>query len=200
MAELKEIANVVWLKIGGGTDESRITLDEILVVAKVEYAFQALQLSWRERREEGFWNIPSTISRESEPLKVINNEIDISKLKILKAVPLEMWLQNIGGLTCSCFYIQTTINQAQLMCDDDSLPDGTKTYYVVGNKIKFPNGTHEDKLTIIYASSGEDLDDDISIDDAVAAMIVEKLISIYGNNIIPEDETNDSNSSINKQP
>lgn len=127
---------------------------------------------------------------------MINNEADISGLNVFEGFPSEIWLQNIGGINCECKYIKSTVNRSQLLCDDDSLPETARTYYVVKNKIKFPNGVHSNKLPIIYAGMGEGIDGDIDIDDAIASLVRQRLIDIYLGKIAKEDVTNNSDSNI----
>jgi hypothetical protein len=189
---LQAIAEDVWLQIGGGTDESRIQLEQVIQNATNEYAWQMLQLAWREKRENGEYIIPSYLSRETI-LKVKNNEADISDLNILKGIQSEQWLQQIGDVT-GCVYTKTTINQAQLMADDDSLGEDARTYYVIGNKIRFPKGAHSEEVPMIYANDGSDLDsDEVIVDDAVGALVSERLLLKYLGKITPSDTTNNSN-------
>ena len=112
----------------------------------------------------------------------------------MKGLPDERWLMNVGGVGCSCDYVKSTINTSQLLCDDDSLGENVKKYYVVGNKIKFPNGAHSDIVSIIYAHNGETLDDNMTIDDSIGGIVRQRLIEIYLGKIVPEDKTNNSNS------
>ena len=194
MASLLEIAEIVWLQIGGGTDESSTELETVAASARLEYAWQMLQMAWRDKRENGEYIVPAYLSREKE-LKIVANEADISDLNILRAIPQEMWLQQISGLD-GCIYTKTTINMAQLMDGDDALGADAKTYMIIGNKIKFPKGTHADKLNLIYANDGSDLDaDDVNVDDAIGALVKERLLASYLGKIVPEDKTNNSNSS-----
>lgn len=194
MANLKEIAEAAWLQIGGGTDESRITLEEVIATAKSEYAYQMLIYTWNLKDREGGYAIPGHLVVQSEPLKVKDNKIDISKLSILFSLPCELWLQNIGGLTCDCEYIKSTVNNSQLLCDDDSLPDGTRTFLVIGKEIHFPKGTHATELPIIYATSGvTDNEDVIEVDDAIGGIVRGRLIEIYLGKTTPEDKTNNTN-------
>lgn len=190
---LKEVANLAWLQIGGGTDESRVTLEEVIATARYEYAWQMLQLAWRERREEGTFYIPSYLAKEVE-LPIVNNQIDISKEPIMKGLPDERWLVNVGGIGCACEYVKSNINNAQVLCDDDSLGDMVKTYVVIGDKIVFPKGAHGSKLTIIYAHNGSSLDEnEITIDDSIGGIVRQRLVEIYLGKTTPEDRTNNSN-------
>lgn len=195
MANLLEISEAahqqVFPKEG---DESAIDKVIFLSIAKTKYA----ELMWlkarNEKNEEGVWNVPSEILVESEPLPVVNNEIDISGLPIMKSIPQEKWLQNLGGLTCGCVYVKSNINQTQLLCDDDSLPEDAKTYLIINDKIKLPRGAHAKKLPIIFASRGERIRDNINIDDAIASQISDYLIQRFLGKIAPEDVTNNTNS------
>ena len=193
MASLKEISELVWRQIGTANDEARITLEEVDAAAILEYAWQMLQMAWKNKRDEGEYIVPSYLLREGE-LIVKDNKADISKLGILKGLPSEMWLQNIGGIGCGCNYVKTTLNMAQLMCEDDSLDDDTKTYYVIGEEINFPKGTHKDTLPIIYANDGSDLNsEDISIDESVGNLVRQALLASYLGKTTPKDVTNNSN-------
>ncbi len=82
---------------------------------------------------------------------------------------------------------------SQLMCEDDSLGDDAKTYFVVGKVIKFPNGTHKTPLPIIYANNGEKVNGQIEVDDAIGGIVRTRLIEIYGGKIGKEDKSNDLN-------
>lgn len=194
MANLKEIAELAWLQLyPKPSDETAVTKEEFIATAKAEFAYQELLMAWKEKREEGYFNVPSYLSTEIE-LEVKDNEMDISALKILRSLPQEVWLQNIGGLDCKCKYVKSTINLTQLLGDDDSMGDNVRTYLVVRKTIKFPQGVHTSPLTIIYANSGEDVDGRIEVDGAIAAIIRTRLIEIYGGKTGQEDETNNSNS------
>lgn len=192
MASLKEISELVWRQIGTANDEARITLEEVDAAAILEYAWQQLQMAWKNKRDDGEYVVPSYLLREGE-LKVKNNEADISGFGILKGLPSEMWLQNIGGIGCGCNYIKTTVNMAQLMCEDDSLDADTKTYYVIGERIKFPKGVHSEKLPIIYANDGTDLNSqDIIVDEAIGNLVRQALLASYLGKVTPKDDTNNS--------
>jgi hypothetical protein len=198
MANLKSIAEQAWRQLGGGTDESRLTFEEVLETAKNEYAWQMLQWVWRTKREDGSFDVPGHLATQSKELPVINNEIDISNLKILKALPDDRWVLNIGGLTCGCRYVKSTVNQSQLMCEDDSLDDTDKTFIVVNNKIIFPRGTHAKKLPIIYTHNGSSIEepDVIEVEDSIGGIVRQRLIEIYAGKTAPEDKTNNTNPNV----
>lgn len=192
MASLLSVANQAWLQLGGGKDESRLTLGEVIATTKNEYAWQMLQKAWREKREDGMINISSDLATQ-EILPVKDNAIDLSKLNIMRGVPDEMWLMNVGGLTCQCEYVKSTVNRRQLLCDDDTGGD-TIPYVVLGDKIIFPEGAKATELPIIFANNGKGLDGDMIIDDAIAGILRRSIIEIYQGKTTPEDTTNNSNS------
>lgn len=195
MANLLEIANLAWEnQFPLATDETAISRESYIASAKLEYAYEFLLWYWRENTLEGVFNMPGNLSKESEPLPVINNEIDISGLDIMSRLPNEKWLGKIGKLTDDCVYVKSNINQTQLLKDDDSLPTDYRTFVIIGNKIVFPNGTHSDKLSIIYAGSGKDLDGNIEVDDAIGAIVRRKLNEIYLGRTMPVDKTNNTDS------
>lgn len=194
MANLLEIANLAWeQQFPLATDEVAISRESFISTAKNEYAYQFLLWYWKERGTEGVFNIPGNLSTESDPLPVVDNAIDISKLDILSRLPNDLWLQKIDKLTSDCLYVKSNINQTQLLKDDDSLPDNAKPYLIVGKKIIFPKGTHSDKLTIIYANSGQQVDDNIEVDEAIGALVRQRLNEMYLGKVAPTDKTNNTN-------
>ena len=196
MANLKSVAELCWRQLfPNPDDEEATTLEEFVETAKTEYALQIWLKARNDKREDGSFDIPSNILVQTS-LGIVNNQMDISSLNILRSIPEEKWLQNIGGFGCDCEYVKSDINKTALLCDDDSLDDAARTYYVVGNIITFPLGVSTTPLPITYATSGEDIDDYISIDDAIAGVIRTRLIDIYGGKIGQEDVTDNSNSNI----
>lgn len=195
---LKAVAELRWLQLfPSGSDEPTIDREDFVATARSEYCF----LVWKKIKEDkvlyGECDIPSDLLREVK-LDVVDNSMDLSSLKIMRSIDQELWLQNIGGMNCECVYVKSTVNNTKLLCDDDSLSDDAKTYYPQGKKIIFPNGVHETPLSILYATSGEDIDDNIEIDDAIAALVGERLIQIYGGKTGIADKQNDSNSNVTK--
>lgn len=191
--KLKEIAELAHKQLQPtSVSGSVISLAEFERTAKAEYSYQSLLLAWKQKKDEGYFEVPSYLLTEKE-LDVVNDEIDISSLEYFTSLPMEVWLQDIGGVRCSCKYVKSTLNNTKLLCDDDSLDDDTRTYYVQGNKIKFPKGAHAKKLPIIYANKGEGVNGGIEIDDAIGALIRQRLVEIYGGKIAPKDETNNEN-------
>lgn len=192
MANLLSIAEQVWLQIyPKATDETKTTKEEVIATAKSEYAYQLWLKLMAERREEGYLEVPSYLLSEID-LPVVDGEMDISSLKIMRGLPSEIWLQKVGEIDCKCKYVKTTLNMAQVLCDDDSLADTDKLYYPVGKKIKFPKGVHKSPLEIIYANSGEKVDDNIEVDDIIGGVVRRSLLEIYLGKVGPEDKTNNT--------
>lgn len=193
MANLNSIAEQAWRQLfPGPSDEVKVKKEEFIATAKTEYSYQLWLKLMAEKREEGYFSVPSYLLSEIE-LEVKDGVMDISSLKIMRSIPWETWLVKIGELNCKCSYVKSTINLAQVLCDDDSLDDSAKTYYVVGKKIKFPKGTHKTPLEITYANSGESIDGNIEVEDSIAGMVRRTLVEIYGGKIGPQDKTNNSN-------
>lgn len=197
MASLKSIADLTWRQLfPKGSDETKITREEFLATAKSEYGYQFWIKSKADKAEDGEFYVPSYLLTE-DILEVKDNEADISKLKsagkaVMQGMDQDMWLQNIGGIGCECTYIRTTVNRAQALCGDDSLPDDVKTYLVIGNKIKFPRGTHTTSLPIIYANNGSKVNSDIEVDEVIGAMVRRGLLELYAGKVGAEDVINDS--------
>lgn len=194
MAVLQEIAEQVWLQIQPrGSDESATSLEEIISSARTIYSTLIWTAARNERNTEGFYDVPSYLLTEVEK-EVVNNEMDISDIKALKSLPNESWLLNVGGLACECDYIKSTVNRTALLCDDETF-DELKTYYIVGNKIKFPKGVHKPSLPILYANNGSTTDPLIYIDESIAGLLRDKLQDAYNiQKIGREDVTNNSSS------
>lgn len=193
MANLLSVCELAWRQVFPNPgDETPIKKGEFIATGKSEYAYQLWLKSKQDKREEGRFEVPSYLMSEKE-MDVKDNEIDITGLNVLTSLENDLWLQNVGGLVCDCTYVRTTVNLMKTLCDDDSLGDNAKRYYVVGKKIKFPDGTHKDKLPIIFANTGENVDERIEIDDALAGIIRRELINIYTGKTGKEDKKNDTN-------
>lgn len=193
MANLLSIAEQAWRQLfPGPSDEVKVKKEEVIATAKTEYAYQLWVKLMVDKREEGIMEVPSYLYSEAE-LEIKDNVMDISSLKIMRSIPWETWLAQIGELDCECKYVKSTLNLSQVLCDDDSLPDSAKTYYVVGKKIKFPKGVHKTPLPIVYANSGENIDGNIEVEDSLAGIVRRTLIEIYGGKIGVTDKTNNSN-------
>lgn len=195
MASLKSVCELAYRQVNpNNSTEFSIDLEEFIATGYNEYALQMFIKARNEKREDGTFDIPSSILVERE-ITVDKNEADISGFGIMRSMPEEKWLQKIGEVGCECKYVKSDINKTSLLCDDDSLDDNARTYYVVGNRIKFPQGTHSNKIPFTYASNGEGIDGDVDIDEAIAGIIRTRLLDIYLGKIAPEDLTNNSNSS-----
>lgn len=194
MATLKSICEVAYRQVfPNPSDEAAVTVEEFIETGRSEYAYQMLLMYWKERREEGFYDIPSNLL-SSAKLEVKDNRADISQLGIFRGFPSDIWLQNVGGIGCKCKYVKTTVNMVQLSCGDDSLPDEARTFLPLGQEIIFPQGVHENPITIVYTNMGENVDGDIEIDDTIAAIVRTRLNEIYLGKIPKEDVTNNSSS------
>lgn len=194
MANLLEVAELSWrIAYPNPSDETPVSKEEFIASAKVQFAYESWVAALNEKQREGYFEVPSYLLTEVEK-EVVDNEIDISDLKMLRSLPQEVYLQNIGGLTCKCNYVKSSFNLAQLMCDDDSLSDNDRPYILVGNKIKFPKGAHKSPLPIIFANTGENVPGNIEIDGALGSIIQDKLLVKYLGKIGVEDVTNNSNS------
>lgn len=127
-------------------------------------------------------------------MEVVDSVMDLSGLKIMRSLPFETWLQAVGDIDCDCRYVRSTLNLSQILCDDDSLSDSYVPYYAVGKKIKFTKKVHKSPLKIIYANSGESIDGNIEVDDAVGGMVRRSLVELYGGRVGKEDKTNNTSS------
>lgn len=193
LKEIAELAHSQTFPKNGG--RASIDVVEFERTAINEWAYQTLLAAYNEKKLEGYFEVPSYLLTEVEK-DVVDNEIDISDLKYFKSLPQEVWLQQIGEMNCDCHYVKSTINLNQLLCGDDSLPDTDKTYYVVGKKIKFPNGTHKTPLQITFANMGESSPNTIEVDEAIGAMIRERLNNLYIGRIQLADVSNNNNPNV----
>lgn len=194
MATLHEICELVWSQLSpNGKDEAAIKKEQVIARGRYEYAYQ-FWLKWKaEKREEGMYEVPSYLLTEQE-FDVVENEIDMAGVEIMRGLEQQdQWLQNIGGIQCSCSYVKSTVNLAQIFCDDDSLADDQRIYFVLGKKIKFPLGVHKKRLPVIFANMGERVDGEIEIDEVIGGVISRTLLELYLGKIAPEDKTNNSN-------
>ena len=192
---LYEIAELVYKQLqpsSGG--QPTVHLEEFKSSARAEFAYQSLLLAWKEKKDEGYYTVPTYLLKTVDR-KVVNNEIDISDLDYFESLPNEVWLQDLGGSKCDCRFVKSTININKLLCDDDSMDDEAVMFYVLGKKIIFPKGVkNKSSLSLTYANKGEDVDGSIEVSDAIGAIVRERLIGLYVGKIAPNDETNNSNS------
>lgn len=191
MANLKEISAVAYEQVYPNANiQTPIKVEHFIEVAKSKYAYEMWRLSKELKRSEGEWEIPSSLLRQGE-IEVKENVADISNLNVFRTSDGETWIINIGGINCDCSYLKQTPNLAQILCDDDYLGNG-KPYIPIGNNISFPKGSHKSKLPIIYASNGDDLNDEIPIDDTTAELVSIYLVQRFSNKL-PADETANDN-------
>lgn len=188
---LKEVAELVFNKVFPSA-ETPIDVVEVERMAYAEFAYHTLMLLYNQKGQDGFYEVPSYLLTEVEK-DVVENEIDISDLEPFKVIPSDVWMQNIGGFGCDCKYVKTTVNLSQLTCGSDRADDNERRYFLVGKKIKFPDGTHKKTLTITYANMGEDLNGDIEVSEEVASLIIKRLDEYYTGRVPVSDVTNNSN-------
>lgn len=195
MANLLEIAELTYRQIfPNPREKTAITLEEFVATAKVEYAAAMWIYHYEMINVDGFFQMPSDLISETE-LDVENKRIDVSSLKYLASLPGDLWIQSLGTDECDCKLIKTTIALWNTLCDDDSLPDNVYPYYLSGKSILFPKGVPRSvkKMKILYASMGNDLDENmIEVNDYIASKVRDKLGAIYGKRV-PADTTNNQN-------
>jgi len=191
MPTIQSIAELTWRQLfPNPKDEVKVRKEQFIADAKSEYAYQVWLKNKADKRENGDVSIPSHLLSEAD-LDVVNNEIDISGLKILRGLDYDNWLQNVGGYSCTCRYVKTDSSLMQALCDDDSLGDSRRVF-PLGKKLKFPDGTHSKKLTITYVNSGENIDGLTEIDDVMAGILRRSLKELY-EKVGQVDKTNNTN-------
>lgn len=194
MAELLSICELAWRQIfPSGKDESKVMKEQFIADGRTEYAYQLWLKIMAEKRDDGMVEVPSYLLSEKE-LEVKDGVMDISSLKIMRSLPFDIWLQNIGGYNCKCHYVKTSVNLTQVLCEDDSLDDDARPYFLIGKEIRFPKGSHSSKLPITYANNGETIDGRIEVDDAIGGIVRRSLIDLYAGKVGVEDKTNNSSS------
>lgn len=191
MSNLKEIAQVSYDQVyPNASEQTSIKVEHFIQAGRSKMAYELWRLSKELKRAEGEWEIPTALMRQGE-ITVSDNVADISELNVFRTADGETWISNIGGISCECNYIKQTVNLAQLLCDEDYWGNG-KPYIIVGNKINFPIGTHKTTLPIIYASNGDDINDEIPIDDTIAELVSIYLFQRFSNKF-PADKTANNN-------
>lgn len=191
MASLNELVQTVYDIVNPlPRAKNSIDIEDYKSAARLEYAAAMWIYRQEQRNLDGQFQMPSDLLTDTE-LNVVNDEADISGLKFLSALPDDLWIQNLGGINCECKYVKTNINLAQVLCDDESL-GSDRRYYVSGKKIKFPDGTHANKIPITYANNGNDVDDDVEVNEYIGSKVRDKLLAVYGKKL-PVDVTNNSN-------
>lgn len=191
MSNLLSIAQLNYdIVYPNATAQTSIKVEHFIEEAKSRYAWEMFRISHETKRSEGEWEIPSALLRNGT-IEVINNEADVSSLKIFRSFEGDTWIQALGGFDSDCTYIRQSVNISRMLLDDEYLGN-SKPYTVIGNSIKFPKGAHNKSIPIIYASNGEDLQGDIEVDDAIGALVSEYIYKKFSGRL-PEDRSADSN-------
>lgn len=192
MGNLLEQAELVFRNLNpNASAQSAIKKEEVIATSISEYAAAMWIYSKEQAAIDGGFEIPSELLTEVE-LDVKDNTIDLTGLHILRSLSNDQWLQNIGGIGCDCRYIKSSLALEKKLCDDDSVGNA-RTYYPSGKKILFPRGTHANKIKIIYANMGTDIDPKtIEANDYVLSKVRDKLYQLYGIKV-PADTTANSN-------
>lgn len=188
---LQETAELVFRQLfPNPSDETSITLEEFIATAKSEYAYTIWTLNRKELQETGENNVPP-ILLSTEELVIEDKIADISEISALRSLQGNSWIQFIGTLG-ECSYVVMDLNKYKLLQDDESRNE-TKAAVILGSQIYFPDGVYKSKEQIIFANTGENLDNRTPIDGAVAGVLRRSLFDIYSKKVA-EDKTNNSNS------
>lgn len=139
-------------------------------------------------RSTSDFEIPSQIIEKAELTVLEKKEADISALKIQRGFPFDSWAIELKG---ACRYTKSTRNTFSLI-DSEDLPH--KRYLIQGNKIEFPDGTPDKKVTFYYAGMGTGITGEVTISDEQAAIIRRRLIETYLGKTGQEDLTNNQSS------
>lgn len=191
MADLKSIAQVNYDQIyPNASAQTSVKVEHFIEEAKIRYAWELFRIAKETKRADGEWEIPSDLWRETK-IDVADNEADLSELNVFRSLEGDTWIGNIGGIGTTCNYMRLTVNLYQGF--DDEYTGNSKPYIVIGNKVKFPKGTHITPLPIIYATNGTDLDETIEVDDAIGALVSDYIFKKFSGKL-PEDRSADSNS------
>lgn len=191
--EVAELAHRQMFPSSG--DDTVVLLAEVKRTAVSEYAYQMLLRAYQEKREEGVYEIPSYLLSEVEK-PVIYGKVDISDLKFFKSITGDNWIVGITPIdkTCDCRMIKSTYSRRRILCDDDSMDDSSFPYYVLSDKVIFPKKPPVKSVSIVYANTGQDVDGNMEIDDAIAALVRRGLMDIYLGKTGKNDETINDNS------
>ena len=196
MASLQSIAELSWRQcFPDPSDETPVTFEEFLESSILEYCYQVQLMYWRDKREDGVSELPSHLLQEAK-LAVVNNQVDLCSLKVFRSFSSDVWLAQVGEVGCDCKYVRHTLNASKLLCDTDSRGHEYRTYIPVGDKLKFPEGVHENPITIIYAGMGENIDTDIIVDEVIGNIVRMKMVEQYLGKSNPVDTTNNSNALV----
>lgn len=189
MANLLSIAELSWRQVfPDPTAQTQTKKAEFIATAKLEYAWNMWRISKEQKRTEGEWEIPSALLRRGT-ITVVNDSASLAELKIFRSFDGDTWIGRLGDNDCK--YIRQSLNESKMLSDEDdwgnSLP-----YIVIGMNIEFPIGARRLTIPIVYATNGEDLEDNIEVDDAIGGLIRNRLVEIYSAKQ-PVDKTTNNN-------
>lgn len=192
MTTLESVCELAWLHcFPKADDETAVTKDEFIEAGRLEMATQLWLSMWNERNADASYEVPSYLLSEYE-LPVVDNQVDLSCISVLRGLPKDIWLRNIGGLTCDCEYVKTNQDLSSLLCDEDSRGHGNRTYFPFGTKIVFPQGTHVNPIKIIVANMGENVDTSIEVDEIIGNAVRDKLVEKFLGKSNQVDTTNNN--------
>ena len=190
MASLYSIAELVWRQIHPRPgDETGVLKQEVIASAKVEYGGIIAVAAYQKRSVEEF-EVPSEIVDFADiDVDVKTGTADISGLKIIRALPNDLWWI---ALTGKCHYVKTNAASVHLFAPDNT---GKVRVYATKNKLIFPEGVSESKLSFVFAGTGQ-VDDYIEMPDEFGSMLRDRLEKIYLGKIGKEDLTNNAASDV----
>lgn len=195
MAKLKSVAELAFRKVFPKRgDESSNLFAEFVATAKLFYAGELWNLN-RANKNNGDGDIvPSNLLVENE-LIFENGYASYQHISPLFSLNKNSWISVLGNPSCSCdeTYYVINNNEYLLYCNDASR--SKKIAIVMQGKIKFPEGVYNEKIPITYVTTGEDLEDDIEIDDAIGRVVFMQLVDTYQKKE-QTDKTNNSNPNI----
>lgn len=177
MSDLKTIAQIAYDRLFPNANaQTPQKIEHFIEKAKIELAYQMWLISKQEKAADGEWEVPSTLLRIAD-LDIVDGQADLSGVAIFRSLQNGTWIQSIGGNGCN--YQRRSANLNQILTDDDY--DGNdKPYFEISDKLVFPKGAHGKTVQIIYASNGEDLDENIRVDDAIGGLLLNSLVQFYG--------------------
>lgn len=193
---ISEIAELAHNQAFPTSDRPLITKAEFVRTAISEFAYQSLLLYWKSKREEGYYSLPEWLVSEKD-LDVNEGVVDVSELNFMTTIPGGGWLIDIKDISSKgcggCVFIKSSYANSRLLCNDDSKDEGDTPFYFLNGKIKFPKGVKSKSVTVIYANTGDGVTDDIEIDNAMAAIVRDRLMQIYLGKTPKKDETINDN-------
>lgn len=200
MTSIQEISELCKRQLTPKGDEGFPHIAEVVSTAKQEYSYQLWVQNRDMWRNEGENSIPSYLLTSTD-LDIVENKADISKLSPLRSFPNHTWIQRLSpeGIDCDgCRYTIMDLNTWNLLCDDDSRTEDSKAAVPIGKQIWFPEGVFGriNKAQMFFADiSGDQIDDDVEIDEAMGALVRRGVMDIYKQRY-QADETNNTNSLV----